>query len=89
MGRTAGAPNKNKGRLLRMIQEEFPNYNPLIELVRLAHAEESTTGERITCHKEVAQYVNPKLKAVEVTQSESSAPVSHEITFTQIDCKID
>lgn len=60
-----GSQNKNKDRLLRTIQEEFPNYNPLLELVKIANSEEATTAEKITCNKEVAQYVNPKLKAVE------------------------
>lgn len=60
-----GSPNKNKDRLLRTIQEEFPNYNPLLELAKIAHSDEATTSEKITCNKEIAQYVNPKLKAVE------------------------
>jgi len=64
-GRAQGTPNKNKGRLLRKIQEEFPNYDPLIELVRIAHDIKSSLNEKIACNKEVAQYVNPKLKAVE------------------------
>lgn len=65
MGSRAGIKNKNKDRLLRAIQDEFPNYNPLIELVKIAHSEDATTSEKIQCNKEVAQYVNPKLKAVE------------------------
>lgn len=65
MGRAKGTPNKNKGKLLRSIQNEFPEYDPLLELVKIAHDSESTPSEKIACHKEVAQYVNPKLKAVE------------------------
>lgn len=66
-GRPAGSSNKNKARLLRLIQEDYPEYDPLLELVKLAHDEKSTQGEKISCHKEVAQYVNPKLKAIEHT----------------------
>jgi len=66
MPRPAGSKNANKDRLLRVIQKEFPNYNPLIELVKIAHDPESTITEKINCNKEVAQYVNPKLKAVEM-----------------------
>ena len=71
MGRPAGSSNKNKNRLMRAIREEFPEYDPLMELVKIAMSESTdnpvSVSERIACHKEVAQYVNPKLKAIEVS----------------------
>ena len=82
MGRPKGSSNKNKSRLLRAIQSEFPKYDPLVELIRIAISEDSSTSERIACHKEVAQYVNPKLKAIEMDLSSEDGSMSpKEITI--------
>ena len=71
MSRQSGIPNKNKSKLMRAIREEFPEYDPLMELVKIAMSIDGeqpvSIAERIACHKEVAQYVNPKLKAIEVS----------------------
>ena len=67
MARPKGTPNKDKKQLLRALQKIHPDYSPLDELLKLAFNEESTISEKISCHKEIAQYVFPKLKAVEHT----------------------
>ena len=77
MASRAGRPNKNKDRLLRQIKEEFPNYDPIIELCRTAMNEDNTPELRFNASKEVCQYVYPKLKAVEHT-----GDMDHNITFS-------
>ena len=67
MGRTAGSSNKNKDRLLRQVQSEFPNYNGLVELLRLAKNPATSVNEQIQCYKEVNRYLYPTLKAIETT----------------------
>lgn len=60
----AGSPNKNKQALLKILQAKYPDYHPVLELATIAHESEDETI-RFNAHKEVAQYVTPKLKAVE------------------------
>jgi len=43
------------------------NYDPLREMIILAKDPSTSLDNRITLHKELAQYVSPKLKAVELT----------------------
>jgi len=66
MGRVAGAPNKNKSLLIRTIKKQFPDYDAIIELVRIAVDTDNDVSVRLQANKEVAQYVYPKLKAIEV-----------------------
>jgi hypothetical protein len=55
-------------RVLALLQEEYPEYHPLIGVARIAH---TTDDERLKfdCHKTLCEYVEPKLKSVEVQQS--------------------
>lgn len=72
MARTAGSKNKNKDRLLRQIKKEFPDYDPIIDLVRIATTEGTTTAERIQCNTTVAKYTYPALKAIDYSSSDGS-----------------
>jgi hypothetical protein len=44
----------------------YPNYNPVLAMAELAMDEEVDIKDRIQCHKEVAAYCFPKMKAEEV-----------------------
>ncbi len=65
-GRPKGSRNKPKQRLIALLEAKYPGYNPVVELARIAH-ETDDEQLRFNAHKEVAQYVTPKLKAVETT----------------------
>ena len=67
MSRPAGTPNKPKRALLKLLQEQFPDYHPVVEMAKIAHDLDNDISLRSSMHKEVAQYVTPKLKAVEVS----------------------
>ena len=64
-GRKPGTLNKTKQSILDMLQEEFPGYHPVMALAVLGNDETLEKASRITCHKEIAKYVAPQLKAVE------------------------
>ena len=66
-GRPKGAPNKPKRLLLVRLEEMFPDYHPVIEMAKVANDEEAPADARFAANKEVAQYVVPKLKAVEIS----------------------
>jgi phage repressor protein C with HTH and peptisase S24 domain len=66
-GRIRGTPNKAKAELLQRIQRKWRNYHPVLAMAALANDESQPIGLRFQANKEVAQYVEPKRKAVEVT----------------------
>lgn len=53
---------------LALVQQEFPEYHPLIALARLAHRKEVTDDPKLELevHKTILPYVAPKLANVEV-----------------------
>lgn len=53
---------------LALVQQEFPQYHPLIALSRLAHREEVIADPKLELevHKTILPYVTPKLSSVEV-----------------------
>ena len=61
----AGSPNKNKQALIKLLELKYPGYNPILEMAAIATDEENDLHTRFTAHKEIAQYIVPKLKAVE------------------------
>lgn len=48
------------------IQEVVEDYDPVVALAIVAVDRRSTLDQRIKCNAEVAQYVRPKLKSVEM-----------------------
>lgn len=75
MARQVGAYNRDKTRLLKIIQKEYPGYDPLVELVRVANHEDATLMERLGANKEVCNYIYSKLRSVEV-----KGDVDHKLT---------
>ena len=66
-GRPKGAANKNKDRLLRIIQDEYgEDFNPIMIMCGIAADETNETSARFNACKEIAPYLYPKLKSVEV-----------------------
>ncbi len=68
-GRPKGSPNKPKRALLRMLEEQFPGWHPVTQLAEIANNVENDLRTRMDAAKEVAQYVTPKLKAIEIQGS--------------------
>jgi hypothetical protein len=69
-GRTKGTVNKDKAHFLSLLAEKWPNYHPVIAMAGIANDETVDLEMRFAAHKEVAQYVEPKRKAIEHTGAE-------------------
>ncbi len=69
-GRQKGTPNKDKKELLDQLAERFPDYHPVLAMAEIANDEKAGAEMRFQAHKEVAQYVTPKLKSIEHTAGE-------------------
>lgn len=84
MGRPRGSRNNPKQALIALLKEKYPNYQPVMEMAKSALeltslAEEAKTDPELwmqaaTAHDKVAQYVTPKLKAMEIT-GEAGEPI--------------
>ena len=59
--------NKEKKELQQLMAEKFPNYHPVIAMSEIANDGGNTVEIRLTAHKEVAKYVAPQLKAIELS----------------------
>jgi len=66
-GRPSGTPNKRTQKLLDELERVAPGYDPVIAMAILANSDEADNQLKFQCHKEVAQYVHAKRKAVEAT----------------------
>lgn len=85
-GSRKGRPNKPKLVLLSALQRKFgKEWNPVVKMAEIAEDESNPVELRAQMYKEVAQYVEPKRKAIEVTGPEggpisvvSSKPLSLE-----------
>lgn len=66
-GRPKGSPNKPKRALQTRLEQLFPDYHPVVEMARIANNPETDIKLRADMNKEVAKYVEPQRKAVEVS----------------------
>ena len=73
MARTKGTPNKPKRALIALLQEKYPGYHPVIEMAKVANDPDADPKMRFDANKEVAQYIEPKRKAVEYRDSEGNS----------------
>jgi hypothetical protein len=72
---------KGKGRaaILEKITELFPNYDPIVAIAGVAQDPSVPLSVRLECHKDVAKYLIPQVKAVEVTAED--APLKMEFKW--------
>lgn len=57
--------DKTNNRLLKLLQQEHKNYHPLVAMAAMAHDKKTDEQIVFNCHKEIARYIEPQLKAVE------------------------
>lgn len=65
-GRAKNVPNKRTKELAELLEETFPGYNPVIQMAGIAQDETVDIGHRVMCAREVAHYLFPKRKAVDM-----------------------
>lgn len=81
VGRPPGSQNKRTQALIALLAEKYPDYHPVIEMARIAH--ETVDEEvKLAANKEVAQYICPKLKAVEHTGMDGEQLVIQIVKFS-------
>jgi|688.fasta_scaffold236683_1 hypothetical protein len=64
-GRLPGTPNRQTTELIDLIRCKYPTYHPVLALVDIANSSEDISI-KLQANKEVAKYVCPQLKSVEV-----------------------
>jgi len=69
--------------ILSVIQERHPGYHPLIAIADMAHDDSIEDNLKFQCHKELAKYIAPSLKATEIHQSSSDLPTVRVVMFNQ------
>jgi hypothetical protein len=82
MARPAGVPNKPKRALLRLLQEKYPGYHPVLSMAEIANNPDNDVTLRAQMHKEVARYVEPLLQAVSIGNDVDGGPVKLVIEWT-------
>jgi hypothetical protein len=73
-GRARGTPNKRTHELAEKLEKL--GCDPIEGLARIALADETAPELKVRCYAELAQYVHPKRKAMEVGPSgDGGAPI--------------
>ncbi len=72
-GRPKGSKTRRVIRAETIIRGAYPGYDPLKHLAELANDPELDKALRMQCSKELAQYMYPKRKAVELTGEDGGA----------------
>ena len=83
MASRAGSTNKNKSALIKLLQSKYPGYQPVISMADIAFEAHADGNLQLAgdMHNKVAQYVTPRLKAIEHTgnvDNTISVTVVHE-----------
>lgn len=66
-GRTKGVPNKDTAAIADALRERYPDWDPVIAMAEIANDPKNDITLRLAAAKEVAQYIHPKRKAIELT----------------------
>ena len=88
MSRPAGTPNKNKQALILLLQAKYPNYHPVMEMAAIANDTENAVELRASMHKEIAMYVEPKRKSIEVS-GELDTRITYKPMVKRLDGSMD
>ena len=79
-GRRKGTPNINKKELVELLNEQYPGYNPVIQMAGIAQDESVEMVHRVQCAKEIAGYIFPKRKSIESNITGDMRLVAVELT---------
>ena len=77
-GRIKGTPNKNSSQLVQLIAERYPNYHPVVALVDIANTS-TEVAIQLQANKEVAKYVCPQLKSIEIKEEKCEVTQTYMI----------
>ena len=71
-GRKKGTPNSDKRELKSLLAEKFPDYHPVVAMAAVANDKTADPILRFQAHKEVAKYVSPQLKSIEMSNPDGT-----------------
>ena len=77
----AGSPNKPTQALRALLNQRFPGWSPVVQMAEMAQDPAHTSEIRLSAAKEVAKYIYPQLKAVDLADSVGN-PVKLVIEWT-------
>lgn len=66
-GRKKGSKNKKTMSMLKLLEEKYHDYDPVIAMIEIAQDESNDIDIRLRAHKEVAGYIHPKLRQMDHT----------------------
>lgn len=78
-------PEHNGVRLLRMIQQQHPEYHPALAIAKLAHKPEIEEDLEFRCHATLLKYVEPELRSVQVQAEVRETRTIRVSLFEQLD----
>jgi len=70
---------ERKKAVSRIIAAQYPNFDPVLAMIDMAHEEEVERSIKFQCLKEVAQYLYPKLKSVDIQVEDNTGKSRDEI----------
>jgi hypothetical protein len=68
-GRQPGSLNMERRSLIERINEKYPDYDPVFALIEIARDKKLAVNIRLQANKEVAKYVHPQLKTIEIKEA--------------------
>jgi len=66
-GRKKGSVNKRSQELIDMIKKKYPRYDPVMAMIEITKKKNVKPELALQAHKEIAKYVRPQLRSIEVT----------------------
>lgn len=66
-GRKKGTPNRDNVAIRERIAKKYRGYDPILAMATIANDAKMPVEIRLSAHKEIAQYLEPKRKAVEIS----------------------
>lgn len=80
-GKVKGSVNKERMTLINRIREKFPNLCPIEKMCEMIESPTTEESTKLTCCKEVAQYIYPKLKSIEHSNKDGEAFIVQVVRF--------
>lgn len=74
-GRLPGTPNKKSLEIRELIAQRYPDYHPVLALAEIAQDTSNEVSLRLQANKEVAKYVCPQLKSIEIKEHQEETRI--------------
>ena len=85
---------KPKRALIRLLEDKFPDYQPVLEMAAKAHRISTIADQRpsdsiaqmdaVNAHEKVAKYVTPQLKAIDLTSGGEQIQFGFQLNLANV-----